>query len=64
MKLLKEDIHRITLELKERSVRVDRLQSKHEIISAKGGRDENGEPKSQAYYLIKVCNSVRSYAYV
>jgi coiled-coil domain-containing protein 39 len=54
VKLLRDDLHRITLELKERSVKVEKLQAKHETLSAKGGRDENGEPKSQAYYLIKV----------
>lgn len=36
---------------------VERLQAKFEIMSAKsrgaGEVDENGEPRSQAYYVIK-----------
>lgn len=56
LKLLREDIHRITLELKERALKVEKLQSKFEVVSSKqrgAGDDEDGEPKSQAYYVIK-----------
>ncbi|KAJ9515479.1 hypothetical protein QJQ45_016481 [Haematococcus lacustris] len=56
LKLLRDDIHRITLELRERALKVEKLQSKFEVISTKtrGADDEEGgEPKSQAYYVIK-----------
>ena len=54
LKLIREDVHRITLELKERMLRVEKLQNKYECISSKSrGLDDGGEPKSQAYYVIK-----------
>ncbi|KAG2493473.1 hypothetical protein HYH03_008290 [Edaphochlamys debaryana] len=55
LRLLREDVHRITLELKERLIRCEKLQSKFEIIAAKhrGATEEDGEERSQAYYVIK-----------
>ncbi len=55
LKLLREDVHRITLELKERMLRVEKLQNKYETISSKtrGSEGSDEEPKSQAYYVIK-----------
>lgn len=55
LKLLRDDVHRITLELKERALKVEKLQAKYETLSSKarGAGDDDGEPKSQAYYVIK-----------
>eukprot|EP00195_Chlamydomonas_chlamydogama_P009299 CAMPEP_0202915398 /NCGR_PEP_ID=MMETSP1392-20130828/65575_1 /ASSEMBLY_ACC=CAM_ASM_000868 /TAXON_ID=225041 /ORGANISM="Chlamydomonas chlamydogama, Strain SAG 11-48b" /LENGTH=937 /DNA_ID=CAMNT_0049607407 /DNA_START=168 /DNA_END=2981 /DNA_ORIENTATION=- len=55
LKLLRDDVHRITLELKERALKVEKLQNKFETISSKhrGTAEDDGEPKSQAYYVIK-----------
>ena len=54
LKLIREDVHRITLELKERILKVEKLQNKYECISSKSrGVDDGEEPKSQAYYVIK-----------
>ncbi|KAG2422661.1 hypothetical protein HXX76_015898 [Chlamydomonas incerta] len=55
LRLLREDVHRITLELKERLLRCEKLQAKFEIISAKhrGSGEDDGEEKTQAYYVIK-----------
>jgi coiled-coil domain-containing protein 39 len=54
LKLLKEDCHRVMLELQQRRLRVDRLQSKFDVMSKKHKSvyDED-EPRSQAYYVIK-----------
>lgn len=52
MKGAQEDVHRVVLELRERAARVDRLQSKYEILAARM-RSAGGEEHSQAYYLIK-----------
>lgn len=54
LKLLREDLHRITLELKERMMKVEKLQAKYETISSKHrGTEEDGDQRSQAYYVIK-----------
>lgn len=49
LKLLRDDVHRITLELKERALKVEKLQNKFETISSKhhASADDEGEPKSQ-----------------
>ena len=56
LKLVREDVHRITLELRERQTKVEKLQNKFETINSKhrgSGDADDGEPKSQAYYVIK-----------
>ncbi|GLI65004.1 hypothetical protein VaNZ11_008430 [Volvox africanus] len=55
LRLLREDVHRITLELKERLLRCEKLQAKFEIMSAKnrGAAEEDGEERTQAYFVIK-----------
>lgn len=54
LKLLREDVHRITLELKERVMKAEKLQSKFETISSKHrGSEADGEQRSQAYFVIK-----------
>lgn len=51
---MRDDIHRITLELKERSMKVDKLANRFQVLVSKAqGPQEDGEPKSQAYYIIK-----------
>jgi hypothetical protein len=54
LKLIREDIHRITLELNERVLKVEKLQNKYETINSKNHGTEDGEePKSQAYYVSR-----------
>lgn len=47
---------RITLELHDRQTKVDVLHSKFEMLASRAhGTDaDGGEPKSQAYYIVKV----------
>ncbi|KAK9820385.1 hypothetical protein WJX72_009778 [[Myrmecia] bisecta] len=52
LKMLRDDLHRVTLELTERAQRVDRLQCKFNVIHSRHA-DADGEEKSQAYYVIK-----------
>ena len=54
LKLLRDDCHRVTLELQERRLRVSRLDAKFAVLSNKGRSLYDDEaPKSQAYYVIK-----------
>ncbi|KAF5827559.1 coiled-coil domain-containing protein 39 [Dunaliella salina] len=58
LRLLRDDIHRLMLELRERSIKVEKLQAKFEVVSTKhhGGPDDvgpDGQPHSQAYYVIR-----------
>jgi hypothetical protein len=56
VRLYREDIHRATLEMKERSLRVGKLQNKFEVLVARVKHDkdsEDGGEHSQAYYVIK-----------
>ena len=53
--MIRDDVHRITLELKERALRVEKLQNKFETLSSKNrSAADDGEQHSQAYYVIKV----------
>ena len=52
LKIVQEDIHRATLEMRERAMKVGRLQNKFDILVNKVKREE-GEEHSQAYYVIK-----------
>ena len=55
LKMIRDDVHRITLELKERALRVEKLQNKFETLSSKNrSAADDGEQHSQAYYVIKV----------
>jgi hypothetical protein len=47
---------RITLELRDRQQKVDVLATKFETLTSKNRATDpdGGEPKSQAYYIIKV----------
>jgi hypothetical protein len=56
LKTVLEDMHRATLEVKERQLRTTRLQSKYEVMVAKrnmGGGDGDDGDHSQAYFVIK-----------
>ena len=54
LKLLRDDCHRVALELQQRRLRVDRLQANFEVLSKKSrGAQDGEEPRSQAYYVIK-----------
>lgn len=51
MKCCQEDRHRVTMEMRERQIKVDKLKSKYETIAArlhKAGEEE----QTQAYYII------------
>lgn len=52
--MVQEDVHRLTLELKERELKVQKLENKYNVMVAKArGSGEDGETHSQAYYVIK-----------
>ncbi|MEW5311178.1 MAG: hypothetical protein WDW38_002914 [Sanguina aurantia] len=54
LRMARDDIHRITLELRERGLKVEKLSAKYETISSKHrGAAEDGEVRSQAYFVIK-----------
>jgi len=58
LKTVQEDLHRATLELRERELRTQKLQSKYEVMVGKrnnrgGDEDEEEGEKSQAYFVIK-----------
>ncbi|KIY92838.1 coiled-coil domain containing 39 [Monoraphidium neglectum] len=55
LRLVKEDLHRVTLELRDREAKAEKLESKFGALSSKSRATdpEGGEPKSQAYYVIK-----------
>jgi hypothetical protein len=60
---------RLTLELRDRQQKVDVLVTKFEMLTSKNRATvpDGGEPKSQAYYIIKVgmarrfCESIRGH---
>ena len=56
LKMVQEDIHRATLEMKERSLKVGKLSNKYEILVKRVKKDDDapdGGEHSQAYYVIK-----------
>lgn len=56
LKMVQEDIHRATLEMKERSLKVGKLSNKYEILVGRVKKDDDapeGGEHSQAYYVIK-----------
>eukprot|EP00958_Prasinococcus_capsulatus_P014182 scaffold1483_cov379-Prasinococcus_capsulatus_cf.AAC.14 len=53
LKVLQLDIHRATLDQREREVKVCKLKSKYEVIVGKMKADEENEERSPAYYVIK-----------
>lgn len=53
LKNVREDIHRVSLELQERCIRGEKLRQKYEMLSTKNQSIFDDEPKSQAYFLIK-----------
>ena len=46
LKMVKEDIHRVTLELTERQQRVDKLHAKHDVLVSRNATPD-GEVHSQ-----------------
>mmetsp|Transcript_4386 Transcript_4386/g.10991 ORF Transcript_4386/g.10991 Transcript_4386/m.10991 type:complete len:540 (-) Transcript_4386:72-1691(-) len=52
LRFVRDDIHRITLELKEREMKIDKLQAKYDTLANKQ-KAEEGEEVTQAYYVIK-----------
>ena len=49
LKVLNDDRHNITMELRSRQANVDRLKARFDSVA----RNENEENHSQAYYIIK-----------
>ena len=56
LKMVTEDSHRVTLELKERQLRASQLEAKYAVVQARtkgaGQDDGSGEAKSAAYYVV------------
>lgn len=51
---MRDDSHRVTLELQQRRLRVSRLEAKFDVFSKRQkSMYEEEEPQSQAYYVIK-----------
>ena len=59
LKMIHEDVHRTRLEMRERSMKVNKLQTKFEVLVNKmkrpgvGVENDDGEERSQAYYVVK-----------
>ncbi|CAD7704050.1 unnamed protein product, partial [Ostreobium quekettii] len=53
LKNVRDDVHRVILEQKERFLRAGKLKSKFETLSANKQSMFEDEPRSQAYFLIK-----------
>ena len=53
LKMIRDDLHRIVLELTERQQRVDRLHAKWDVIAV-GHKGEDGEEHSQASHTLSV----------
>ena len=59
LKMIHEDVHRTRLEMRERSMKVNKLQTKFEVLVNKmkrpgvGDENDDGEERSQAYYVVK-----------
>ncbi|GAB4818571.1 hypothetical protein N2152v2_005617 [Parachlorella kessleri] len=52
-RLLRDEVHRLTLELKERQQALDKLRNKYETLMTKARTPDGEELQSQAYYIIK-----------
>jgi len=56
LRVAEEERHRVTVELGGRRMAVEKLRDKYETlckVSGVRGDDDDGEPKTQAYYMIK-----------
>ena len=51
LKMIRDDLHRVVLELTERQQRVDRLHAKWDVIAG-GHKGEDGEEHSQASHNL------------
>eukprot|EP00887_Chlorella_sp_A99_P001108 scaffold14.g1108.t1 len=52
-RLLRDDLSRVTKELKERQLALEKLQAKHATLVLKGRGSEGEGLQSQAYYIVK-----------
>lgn len=52
LKSAEEARHNLAMDLKERQIKVEKLQSKYETIAAKLKGPDDNEEHSQAYYII------------
>lgn len=57
LKIIQEDIHRLTLELSEKQLKITKLNAKYDVLAGKMKSADEPEgmdsDKSQAYYVIK-----------
>ena len=59
LKMVGEDLHRLNVELKERELRAQTLERKYAVLKSKsGGTGEDGEEKTQAYYVIQAAQEL------
>ena len=61
LKLVKEDIHRVTLELTERQQRVEKLHAKHDVLVSRNATPD-GEIHTQVW-TCRFCDAAGQYAY-
>lgn len=53
-KFVEEERHKLALDLADRQSKISLLKTKYEILCARmRGSDESGEPRSQAYFILK-----------
>ena len=57
LKMVREDIHRVTLELTERQQRVDKLHAKHDVLVSR-----NATPDGEVHTQVRLRSSVCSWA--
>lgn len=53
LKMVKDDIHRVTLELTERQQRVEKLHTKHDVLVSRNATPD-GEVHSQVTLLFEI----------
>lgn len=53
LKNVRDDVHRVKLDLSDRKQRSEKLKMKYETLTSKKDSLYDDEPKSQGYYLIR-----------
>lgn len=55
LKMVREDIHRVTLELTERQQRVEKLHAKHDVLVSRNATPD-GEVHTQVCLRTNICS--------
>lgn len=55
LKMVKEDIHRVTLELTERQQRVDKLHAKHDVIVSRNATPDGKVHSQVGHNFLQEC---------